>query len=81
LVLDVSGWEEHPGGQAVLTAWRGRDCTEAVRGGVSLHTEQAEVMMRKMAIARLGVEEEEEGASWKDSMKAEQLEMKVADDM
>ena len=80
LVLDPSGWEEHPGGQSVLRAWAGRDCTAAVRGQVSLHTETAELMMRTLAIARIQHDHQTDSAlaaetdkrDWRDDeMKAE----------
>ena len=55
LVLDVSSFGSHPGGQSLLRAYYGRDATEAMTGGVNLHTEAAERMARSMAVARLVV--------------------------
>ena len=53
LVLDVGGFDEHPGGAELLRRWTGEDVTEAVRGGIALHTDAAEALMRQMAIATL----------------------------
>ena len=53
LVLDVGEFDEHPGGVELLRRWKGEDCTEAVRGGVALHTEGAEALMRRMAVATI----------------------------
>ena len=62
LVLDVSAFEAHPGGQSLLRAYHGRDATSAMAGGVTLHTEAAERMARGMAVAKLVEAESGDGA-------------------
>ena len=61
LVLDVSSFDVHPGGQSLLRVYYGRDATAAMTGGVNVHTEAAERMARGMAVARLRLEGEAAG--------------------
>ena len=60
LLLDVSSFDSHPGGQSLLRAYYGRDATAAMTGEVNVHTEAAERLARGMAVARLVVDGEEE---------------------
>ena len=77
LVLDVAAFDDHPGGQRLLRQWRGRDCTDAVRGGVALHSEAAEGLMRLHAVAALS---EDAGEDTAEAAKAEAAELKRAGD-
>lgn len=55
-------WRSHPGGQAILKAYLGRDATHAFHGGLNNHTLSAVQWMRHARVARV------QGAGSKDAL-------------
>ena len=51
-MLDVTEFDSHVGGMALLRAYHGRDITHAFEGGVNLHTQAAHnlALMYRVAI-------------------------------
>ena len=58
-VLDCTQFDSHPGGQAQLRAYHGKDITAAFTGGVNLHTQAAHNLAIMMRIAVIHEETEQ----------------------
>jgi len=50
-VLDVTSFNDHPGGRAYLSAYHGRDITRAFEGEINLHTQAAYNMTAMYRVA------------------------------
>jgi stearoyl-CoA desaturase (delta-9 desaturase) len=53
MVIDVSTFDDHPGGQQILRAYYGKDATKAFHGSIAIHTESAENLLEMYAIATI----------------------------
>jgi len=55
-VLDITEFAgKHPGGAKILTAYKGKDATEAFNGGLNVHTKSARFLASMFRVARISV--------------------------